>query len=45
MLKEKYHQFLFTTINRRINRLNFKIKEDDNKSKEFEDDSNYARDL
>lgn len=27
----------FTTINRRINRLNIKIKEDGNKSKEFED--------
>lgn len=27
----------FTTINRRINRLNIKIKEDNNKNKEFED--------
>jgi hypothetical protein len=28
----------FTTINRRINRLNIKIKEDNSKSKEFEDE-------
>ena len=28
----------FTTINRRINRLDIKIKEDDNKNKEFEDE-------
>ena len=39
MLKEKYHPFLFTTINRRrINRLDIKIKEDGNKNKEFEDE-------
>ena len=28
----------YTTINRRINSLNIKIKEDDNKNKEFEDE-------
>ena len=28
----------FTTINRRINRLDIRIKEDDNKNKEFQDD-------
>ena len=28
----------FTTINRRINRLNIKIKEDDNKNKKFKDE-------
>ena len=38
MLKEKYHQSLFTTINRRINRLDVKIKEGDDKNKEFKDE-------
>ncbi len=38
MLKENYPLYLFTTINRRINRLNIKIKDADNKSKEFEDE-------
>jgi Transposase DDE domain len=38
MLKGKYHQFLFTTINRRINRLDIKIIEDDNKNKDFKDE-------
>jgi hypothetical protein len=38
MLKEKYHPFLFTTINRRINRLNIEIKEDDSKNKDFKDE-------
>jgi transposase-like protein len=28
----------YTTINRRINRLDIKINEDDNKNKEFEDE-------
>jgi hypothetical protein len=39
MLKEKLPSIPdFTTINRRINRLEIKIKEDNNKNKEFEDE-------
>ena len=38
MLKEKYLLSLFTTINRRINRLDIKIKEDNNKNKKLKDE-------
>ncbi len=39
MLKEKYlHIPDYTTINRRINSLDIKIKDDDNKDKEFKDE-------
>jgi hypothetical protein len=39
MLKEKYLPFsITTTINRRINRLNIKIKDMDDKNKEFKDE-------
>ena len=39
MLKEKYLPFPhYTTINRRINRLDIKIKDTDNEDKEFEDE-------
>ena len=38
-LKEKYHLYpIYITINRRINRLDIKIKEDDNKNKKFKDE-------
>ena len=37
MLKGKYHQSLFTTINQRINRLDIKIKDVDNNLK-FKDE-------
>ncbi|HEY6536520.1 MAG TPA: transposase, partial [Candidatus Nitrosocosmicus sp.] len=37
MLKRNYYQFLFTTMNRRINKLDIKV-EANNKSKEFEDE-------